>query len=70
MEGAHLMGELYIQKPDGEAMTIEVDGTVIREMQRIEIDWCDKCEKWQRLAGGHYLQSQGLAMIWLCEACK
>jgi hypothetical protein len=70
MEGAHLMGELYIQKPDGEAMTIQIDGTIVRETNPIDIDWCDKCQKWQQLSGGHYVQSQGLALIWLCEACK
>jgi len=70
MEGAHLMGELFIQKPNGETTTFLIDGTVIKEMQGLDIDWCDKCEKWKRLAGGHYLQSDGLAMIWLCEACK
>jgi hypothetical protein len=70
MEGAHLMGELYIQKPNGEAITIDIDGTIVRETNPIDIDWCDKCEKWQQLAGGHYVQSQGLTMIWLCEACK
>ena len=64
------MGELYIQKPDGEAMTIQIDGTIVRETNPIDIDWCDKCEKRKQVAGGHYVQSQGLAMIWLCEACK
>ena len=64
------MGELYIQKPDGEAMTIQIDGTIVRETNPIDIDWCDKFQKWQQLSGGHYVQSQGLALIWLCEACK
>ncbi len=64
------MSELYIQKPNGEAITIEIDGTIVRETNSINIDWCDNCEKWQQLTGGHYVQSQGLAMIWLCEACK
>jgi hypothetical protein len=64
------MGELYIQKPDGEAMTIQIDGTIVRETNPIDSDWCDKCEKWKQVAGGHYVQSQGLAMIWLCQACK
>lgn len=64
------MAELYIKKPNGEAVTIEIDGTIVRETNPIDIDWCDKCEKWQPTAAGHYVQSQGLAMIWLCEACK
>jgi hypothetical protein len=64
------MADLYIKKPNGEAITIEIDGTIVRETNPIDIDWCDKCEKWQPLEGGHYVQSQGLAMIWLCVACK
>jgi hypothetical protein len=64
------MGELFMKKPNGETTTFLIDGTVIKEQQGLDIDWCDKCEKWQPVAGGHYVQAQGLAMIWLCEVCK
>ena len=70
MEGAALMGELFIQKPNGETITILQDGTEIRENQPIQIDWCDKCEKWQPLEGGESTTYQGLDIIWLCKACK
>jgi hypothetical protein len=70
MEAATLMGELFMQKPDGESITIEIDGTVIREQKPLEIDWCDKCERWQPLKGGESTRYQGLDIIWLCEKCK
>jgi len=70
MEGAAVMGELFIQKPNGETITILQDGTEIRENQPIQIDWCDKCEKWQSLEGGESTTYQGLDIIWLCKACK
>jgi hypothetical protein len=70
MEGSVVMGELFIQKPNGETITILQDGTEIRENQPIQIDWCDKCEKWQPLEGGVTIGNQGLTMIWLCKACK
>lgn len=64
------MGELYIQKPDGESITYQIDGTVIREQKPLDIDWCDKCQKWQKLEGGEMTSYQGLSVIWLCQACK
>jgi hypothetical protein len=64
------MGELYIEKPNGEAITIQLDGTVIKEQKALDIDWCDKCEKWQNLEGGEMTAYQGLPIIWLCKACK
>jgi hypothetical protein len=70
VEAAFVMGELFMQKPDGESITIEIDGTVIREQKPLEIDWCDKCERWQPLAGGESTTYQGLDIIWLCEKCK
>jgi hypothetical protein len=64
------MGELFIQKPNGETTTIEIDGTVIKEMKPLEIDWCDKCEMWKPLSGGHMVANKGLALIWICQECK
>lgn len=64
------MAELFIQKPNGEAITIFEDGTELREQKPIQIDWCDKCEKWQPLEGGEFTTYQGLDIIWLCKACK
>jgi hypothetical protein len=64
------MGDLYMQFPNGESLTIQQDGTEIRENLPIQIDWCDKCEKWQPLADGYYVKSDGLALIWLCKDCK
>ena len=65
------MGDLYIEKPNGEKITILRDGTEIREMtEPIQLDWCDKCEQWKQLSGGHYLQMEGIKMIWFCRECK
>jgi hypothetical protein len=70
MEAADLMAELFIQKPNGETITIFEDGTELREQKPIQIDWCDKCEKWQPLEGGESTTYQGLDIIWLCKDCK
>lgn len=70
MEAENLMGALYIQKPNGETVTIFEDGTELREQKPLEIDWCDKCQRWKPLTGGEMTSYQGLNVIWLCEACK
>ena len=59
-----------MQKRNGETTTIQIDGTIIKEMQPLQIDWCDKCQKWQPLAGGEETRYQGLSIIWLCKECK
>ena len=64
------MGELFIQKPNGETTTFQIDGTVIKEQKPLEIDWCDKCEQWKPLSGGHMVANKGLALIWICQECK
>ena len=64
------MGELFIQKPNGETITILEDGTELREQKPLEIDWCDKCQHWKPLTGGEMTRYHGLNIIWLCEACK
>lgn len=64
------MGELFMQKPDGETTTFLIDGTVLKEQQPLEIDWCDSCDRWKPLTGGAYSSYLGLKTIWLCEACK
>jgi len=64
------MGELFIQKPNGDSITIQQDGTEIRENLPLQIDWCDKCQMWKSLAGGHMIGAQGLTMIWICGDCK
>ena len=64
------MGELFIQKQNGETTTFQIDGTVIKEQKPLEIDWCDKCEQWKPLSGGHMVANKGLALIWICQECK
>lgn len=64
------MGELFMKKPNGETTTFLIDGTVLKEQQPLEIDWCDKCQRWKSLAGGYMVRNQGEALIWLCEDCK
>ena len=70
MAGETVMGYLFIQRPDGSSTTYLVDGTVINEMRGIQIDWCDKCEKWKPLEHGHYLQNAGEKLMWFCAECK
>ena len=64
------MGELFIQKPSGESITIQIDGTVIKEQKPIEIDWCDKCEKWKPLEFGRFERHDGMPILWFCAECK
>lgn len=64
------MGELFMQKPNGETTTFHRDGTVTREIQPLQIDWCDGCQKWKPLDGGQISSYLGLQLIWMCEACK
>lgn len=64
------MGELFMQKPNGETTTFLIDGTVIKENQPLQIDWCDKCQHWKPLDGGYMVKNQGEALIWLCQECK
>ena len=64
------MGEPFMQKPNGETTTFLVDGTVIKENQPLQIDWCDKCQQWKPLDGGYMVKNQGEALIWLCQECK
>ena len=72
MEAAGIaMGEMEIIKLNtGEKTTYAIDGTVIKDQNPIEINWCDKCQKWQPLEGGESTTYQGLDIIWLCKACK
>ena len=64
------MGELFMQKPNGESTTFHIDGTITREQKPLEIDWCDKCQKWQPLMMGRYETHDGLKILWFCESCK
>lgn len=62
------MGDLYMQFPNGDTLNIDADGNEVQG--RIELNWCDKCDVWRPLAGGLYVQNQGLSIIWLCKECK
>ena len=64
------MGELFMQKPNGETTTIQIDGTVIKEMQPLQIDWCDKCQTWKPLEFGRHEKHDGLTILWFCADCK
>jgi len=69
VEVSTLMGELYIEKPNGESLTIQLDGTEIRN-EPIQIEWCDKCERWQPLEFGRHEKAGGLTILWFCDKCK
>ena len=64
------MAELFIQRPNGESFIIERDGSITYPVNKIELDWCDKCEKWKELEGGHYVQMEGIKIVCFCQACK
>ena len=70
LESSALMGELFIQKPSGESTTFHIDGSVTTEIKPLEIDWCDKCQKWQPLAFGRHETHDGLKILWFCQDCK
>ena len=71
MEAAGLIvGEMQMINPKGEVTTYLIDGTVIKDQDPIEINWCDKCERYKPLDFGRYDGSQGLSMIWVCVDCK
>ena len=72
MEAAGVaMGKMEIIKLNtGEKTTFAIDGTVIKEQNPIEIDWCDKCQTWQPFDYGRYDGSQGIDMILICMGCK
>jgi hypothetical protein len=63
------MGELYIEKSDGQSIIIQIDGTEIRN-EPVQIEWCDKCEHWHPLELGRYEKVGGLTILWFCEECK
>ena len=70
LEGFSLMGELYIQKPNGEITEFKIDGTVyIRSKEPLSIDWCDKCERWKPLEFGRHEEHDGLTILWFCGDC-
>ena len=70
MERPKTMGELFMQKASGESTTFHIDGTVTKEVQPLQIDWCDKCEKWQPLTDGRFEKHDGLTILWFCRECK
>jgi hypothetical protein len=63
------MGELYIEKPDGQSIIIQLDGSEIRN-ESVQIEFCDKCELWQPLEFGRYERAGGLTILWFCDKCK
>ena len=64
------MSGLHMQMPDGRKITIEVDGTIIRDQDEIPVEYCDGCQNYRPTTFGKYIENQGLSMIWLCQACK
>ena len=62
------MGALEIIRPDGERTTFHVDGSTSKDT--IQIDWCDKCEKWKPLHSAAYEKQDGMKTIWFCGECK
>jgi hypothetical protein len=70
MEGAKLMGELFIQKANGQTITFHRDGTVTKGVQPLQMDFCDKCQQWQPLDDGRYQEIDGLKIMWFCQGCK
>jgi len=68
--GSANMSGLHMQMPDGRKITIEIDGTMIREEDDIPIEYCDGCQLYRPTQFGRYVEKQGLALIWLCQACK
>ena len=70
LEGSALVGAMSIEYPDGQKVTIDADGNMIRESDPIDVEWCDKCESYKTFAKGAYEKADGLTILWFCEACK
>jgi hypothetical protein len=68
--GSTAMSGLHMQMPDGRKITIEVDGTIIREQDEIPVEFCDGCQLHRPTENVKYVANQGLSLIWLCKACK
>ena len=68
--GSTAMSGLHMQMPDGRKITIEVDGTIIREQDEIPVEFCDGCQLYRPTEFGKYVEHEKLALIWLCQACK
>lgn len=58
-----------MQKPNGDTFKFQIDGSVIKENQAVQVEWCDKCEIWQPLEGGRYEKADGLTILWFCLTC-
>jgi hypothetical protein len=66
-----IVGEMeMIKLSTGEKTTFKIDGTVVKEQSPIQIDWCDKCERWKPLEFGRYVGADGITMLWFCMDCK
>ena len=70
LEATTLVGAMSIQYPNGEKVTIDADGSMWREAKPIEIDWCDKCERWQEMDFGRYEKTDSIRILWYCQECK
>ena len=70
MEATNLMGKMEMYQPNGYKITIQIDGSIIKEMNPLNVDWCPKCEKWKPLEGGEVTRYEGLDILWLCQVCK
>ena len=66
-----IVGDMeMIKLSTGEKTVFKADGTVIREINPISIDWCDRCQMWKPLEFGRYVTVDGLHLIWECMDCK
>ena len=66
------MGEIeIINVNSGARRVIQMDGTELRDtVQPPKIEFCDKCETFKQALGGRFEESDGLPILWFCEACK
>jgi hypothetical protein len=46
---------------------IRIENDVVTPLQ---IDWCDRCQRWVDLAGGYTIKSEELGLIWICSSCR
>jgi hypothetical protein len=64
------MGELFIQKANGDTKTFLNTGEIIEEKMPLQMDFCDKCQQWQPLTDGRFESYEGLKILWFCAVCK
>lgn len=64
------MGELFMQKLNGDTTRFFRDGTVEKTNEPLQFDFCDKCSSWKPKDDGRFQEWDGVKILWFCAVCK